>query len=147
MKDRLKEVILILCDGNKSKFGREIGVSPGNVSDWLAGRSEPTAKILRRIYNKFHINPSWLISGTGEMSDILPLSNDEMPQITNRSQINDYSTKYNKRKNDLNYDIVFRNLPENDQVGLVFRVIYEWSFNNKQLLYNTLALLLKKQEE
>lgn len=81
------------------------------------------------------------------MSDILPLSNDEMPQITNRSQINDYSTKYNKRKNDLNYDIVFRNLPENDQVGLVFRVIYEWSFNNKQLLYNTLALLLKKQEE
>jgi len=52
---------------SKKKFAQTIGISTGNLSDWLKGRSEPSSETLSRIYENYKdLNPKWLLSGKGE---------------------------------------------------------------------------------
>lgn len=51
----------------KKDFAEIIDISTGNLSDWLRGRTEPSAKMLARIHEKFKVNLNWLIAGKGEM--------------------------------------------------------------------------------
>jgi len=64
MKNRIKKIIE-LSGLNTKEFSKSIGASAGNVGDWLAGRSEPSSKMLRRIYEKYQINLLWLLTGIG----------------------------------------------------------------------------------
>jgi transcriptional regulator with XRE-family HTH domain len=66
MKDRLAELIGEL-GVLKKDFAQEIDVSTGNLSDWLAGKTEPSAKALARIYEKYKVNLNWLVAGAGTM--------------------------------------------------------------------------------
>lgn len=45
----------------KKDFAKEIGVSPSRVSDYLAGRSEPTLKIARMICKVLNIPPAVIL--------------------------------------------------------------------------------------
>ncbi len=45
----------------KKEFAREIGVSQSRVSDYLAGRSEPSLKIARLICEVLNIPPATLL--------------------------------------------------------------------------------------
>lgn len=51
----------------KKDFAESIDISTGNLSDWLRGRTEPSAKMLSRIHEKFKVNLNWLIAGKGEI--------------------------------------------------------------------------------
>ena len=66
MKERLSESIRLLSL-NKTKFAKEIGVSSGNLTDWIKGRTKPTAEVLVRIHEKFNININWLLTGKGDI--------------------------------------------------------------------------------
>lgn len=65
--ERLLSIIKKL-DKKKSEFAKEINVSPGNLSDWLSGRSQPDGIILIRLNEKFGINIDWLMTGKGELT-------------------------------------------------------------------------------
>ena len=66
MKIRLSEIIE-KTGVLKKEFAEKIGVSTGNLSDWLKGRSEPSAKVLTRICELYHVNINWLLTGKGDM--------------------------------------------------------------------------------
>lgn len=65
--DRLRQVIKY-TGKKKSDFAKALNVSPGNLSDWLSGRSQPDGLILIRINEIFGIDLNWMISGEGEMT-------------------------------------------------------------------------------
>lgn len=54
---------------NKKEFAYSVGVSPGNVSDWLGEKrnSNPSLETLIRISEKFSVNLNWLLIGEGNM--------------------------------------------------------------------------------
>ncbi len=66
MKERLAQLIEEL-GLLKKDFAESIGVSTGNLSDWLSGKTEPSAKPLSRISETYKVNLNWLIVGNGSM--------------------------------------------------------------------------------
>lgn len=66
MKERLAELIQELGIIKKD-FAESIGVSTGNLSDWLSGKTEPSAKPLARISETYKVNLNWLVAGNGPM--------------------------------------------------------------------------------
>jgi len=54
---------------NKKAFALAVGVSPGNVSDWLGDKrnSSPSLETLIRISETFSVNLNWLLIGKGQM--------------------------------------------------------------------------------
>lgn len=61
---------------NKSTFARSLGVSPGNLSDWLSGRSQPDGMILIRIHEIYGIDLDWLTHGQGNVASQKSAKND-----------------------------------------------------------------------
>jgi len=66
MKERLAELIQELGI-LKKEFADNIGVSTGNLSDWLSGKTEPSAKPISRISEIYKVNLNWLVAGNGPM--------------------------------------------------------------------------------
>lgn len=66
MNDRIKQIIE--KSGLKQKeFAERLGVSPGSVSNWIAGASAPTAAARASICSTFGVRREWLETGAGEM--------------------------------------------------------------------------------
>jgi len=84
MKERLAELIAELGILKKD-FAESIGVSTGNLSDWLSGKTEPSAKPLSRISEKYKVNLNWLVTGKG-------------PMFLDHSTISDRHAAYGNRK-------------------------------------------------
>ena len=62
--ERIECIINSLCDGNKSRFAKLIGVKPQTVNTWL---TRDTFDI-ERVYSCCGaLNPHWLLTGEGEM--------------------------------------------------------------------------------
>jgi transcriptional regulator with XRE-family HTH domain len=66
MRERLAELIKELGILKKD-FADNIGVSTGNLADWLNGKTEPSAKALSRIFETYRVNLNWLVAGNGPM--------------------------------------------------------------------------------
>ena len=64
--NRLKEAVSSL-NINQTEFARQIGISPGNISDLIKGRVKPSSDTLAQIFNRYHINIAWLLTGKGSM--------------------------------------------------------------------------------
>ncbi len=144
MKERIIHIINTMFGKHKSKFAKSLSISPGNVGDWVSGRSEPTAKLILRMHKIHNINPTWLITGKGPIlsTDTAAVSENISPAI---DTINDVSGTYIRQAENINYDDLFRNLEEKEQVRLVFKVMYDWSIESKQLLQKTLEALLEQK--
>ena len=52
---------------NQKEFGDILGVSQRAVSNWESGRNEPSIEVLNSISTKWAVNPTWLLTGKGEM--------------------------------------------------------------------------------
>ena len=66
ISDRLQKVYQALSI-NQTNFAKEVGISPGNISEMMRGRSKPSADVLIKMYNTYKINISWLLTGAGSM--------------------------------------------------------------------------------
>ena len=62
--ERIECIINALCDGNKSKFARVLGVKPQTINTWL---TRDTFDIERVYSCCTQLNPHWLLTGEGEM--------------------------------------------------------------------------------
>ena len=63
---RIKELIKAIGYSQR-QFAKELGVSPTTISDYIAGRANPSPKVIKLIEQKFNVNPEWLREGKGEM--------------------------------------------------------------------------------
>ena len=62
--ERIECIINALCDGNKSRFAKLLGVKPQTVNTWL---TRDTFDI-ERVYSCCGaLNPHWLLTGEGDM--------------------------------------------------------------------------------
>lgn len=63
-KEMLEAIISHYANGNKSKMARILGITPQSISTWLARNTFDN----ELIYSKCEcINPSWLLTGHGDM--------------------------------------------------------------------------------
>lgn len=53
--------------GARTRFAEKIGVSKGNVSDWLNETTRPGRKIQEKICQLYGVSPAWLSVGSGPM--------------------------------------------------------------------------------
>lgn len=64
-KDRLLLLIAERADGNKTKFAEMLGVTPGNINNWINLDYLPAFEHLANMYAKFNVNINWLLLGEG----------------------------------------------------------------------------------
>jgi len=64
--NRIKEIRTAL-HLNQKEFGELLGVNQRTVSNWETNRNEPSIEILSKITSLWGINPTWLLTGEGEM--------------------------------------------------------------------------------
>lgn len=62
--ERIECIINSLCDGNKSRFAKLLGVKPQTINTWL---TRNTFDIERVYCCCGALNPHWLLTGEGEM--------------------------------------------------------------------------------
>ncbi len=68
VSERIKFLVTSREKGNKSAFGRTIGVTPQAVADILETKGGPSFPVLQKILKAYpDINSEWLIFGEGEM--------------------------------------------------------------------------------
>lgn len=56
------------CNLNQTAFARQLGVSPGFVSDVVRGKKRPGAEFLFSVRKTFGISIDWLLSGEGTLT-------------------------------------------------------------------------------
>ena len=63
-RERLEALINYYSEGNKSMFGRLIGLQPSSITNWIRRDTLD----FELIYSKCaYLNPHWLLTGEGEM--------------------------------------------------------------------------------
>ena len=71
---------------NKSDLAKKIGISSGNFSDWVSGRSNPSTKKIVSIADYFNVSLDWLL----ERDTRFPVSNPEyFNLVTTYSKLDD----------------------------------------------------------
>lgn len=63
-KSMLEALISHFTNGNKAQFSKLLGVSPQTISAWIARNTFDSELIYAKCR---HINPSWLLTGQGDM--------------------------------------------------------------------------------
>lgn len=56
------------CKVNQTEFSRQLGASPGFISDVVRGRKKPGAEFLFAMRKKFGISIDWLLTGEGTLA-------------------------------------------------------------------------------
>lgn len=64
---RIKELIQAL-EMTQVEFAKEFGLTKSGISEIVAGRTKSLPHSVQiRLYKEFNINPTWLLTGEGEM--------------------------------------------------------------------------------
>ena len=71
--DRIKEV-MDEHGLNQAAFAGRLGINQSNVSQWMSGRTKPSAQTITQICEAFGVNPEWLKEGIGDKDGRSPLS-------------------------------------------------------------------------
>ena len=65
--DRINYIIETYYDNTPSRFARAIDVAATVIQSYTKRRSKPSYDILYKICTNAHINPEWLILGSGDI--------------------------------------------------------------------------------
>ncbi len=85
---RIALIIDTKCNGNKSAFAREVGVTPSYAAQLYASQREPSDRTIKDICRIFGVNEIWLRTGVGE--PFTPLSrSEELAAIFERMEVGD----------------------------------------------------------
>ena len=85
---RIALIIDTKCNGNKSAFAREVGITPSYAAQLYASQREPSDRTIKDICRIFGVNEIWLRSGVGE--PFTPLSrSEELAAIFERMEVGD----------------------------------------------------------
>jgi transcriptional regulator with XRE-family HTH domain len=97
MNYRFKEIIAAIGLKNK-ELARELGITPAAVSDIVNGRVKNiSGSLLILLQLKFNINPDWLLTGEGDMSNTPSDVKDGKVNYTSITDINEITrTKWFK---------------------------------------------------
>lgn len=71
---RLQRLINYYCSGNKSQFAQKIGITPQNLSNWIAKKFIDYDRIFTNCEN---LSAKWLLTGEGEMLESAPKKSSE----------------------------------------------------------------------
>ena len=65
--DRINYIIEAFYDNTPARFARAIDVAATVIQSYTKRRSKPSYDILHKICTNAHINPEWLILGSGDI--------------------------------------------------------------------------------
>lgn len=67
MRDRIIKLLKIL-NLTQKEFAGQIGITPGGFNDYIRGRAKDlSSNIIKNIVEKYGVNPTWLLTGEGNM--------------------------------------------------------------------------------
>ena len=143
--ERIRYLRLIL-KLTQAEFAKALDIKQQRLSNYEKGDRRIPNDILERLSKTWNVNINWLLTGIGEPVDtIMAHHHSQAKQITDtgasyisRSLSESTGSSLDKSQAEL----WFENLPESEQIGLVFKVIYRWSRDGKMLLRKTLDALL-----
>ena len=53
---------------NKSQFSQRIGMKPQTYNNFIGVQgSKPNIELIYGLFNVYHVNPNWLLNGTGSI--------------------------------------------------------------------------------
>lgn len=94
--NRITDILNIIFNGNKSKFGDSIGLDESRIrsytKDNIEERSMPSADFIALVIEKIDINPEWLLLGIGEMKKNIS-SQFELNNINIAENYSEYAIK------------------------------------------------------
>lgn len=88
INERIAFLVDNRCNGNKSAFAREIGITPAYAAQLYSSQRDPSDRTISDICRVFGVDPVWLRTGEGE--PFTPLSRaEELAEIFAEVQIGD----------------------------------------------------------
>jgi transcriptional regulator with XRE-family HTH domain len=101
IKNRIKE-ILKESALRQIEFAKSIGISQGSLNELINKDRLPSAETIIALKNEYNINPTWLLTGEGEM--YLPEKKQSSSDIVigNNIIIKDTNIEINKNTTDVN---------------------------------------------
>lgn len=101
---KIKELINVKFNGNKSSFARKLGISEGNVRGYVAN-IEPKYSFFARLFRALpEISHEWLFCGKGEMikqDKIIPHLHQEIKENNNTQVTGDVSMNDAKKNEEI----------------------------------------------
>lgn len=68
INEKFKQIIALLYGGNKRSFANTVGVSPTVIENVVGTRQgKPSFDVLEKVCANANINPTWLLTGEGDM--------------------------------------------------------------------------------
>jgi len=91
MISRIKQILSVKAQNNKSKFARDLRMNIRTVTQYVEGESKPSADFLTNILSAYtDISAEWLMRGEGEM--------------TNAQIVKDYTQVFNPKYTEKNIE-------------------------------------------
>jgi hypothetical protein len=67
LKERIRDIINLRCNGSNKTFASLLGINVSTIQKWDDDHA-PNGDILLRIYEKFNVDTTWLLTGKGDIS-------------------------------------------------------------------------------
>lgn len=67
VSNRIARIIDEKCAGNRSKFARQVNITPAYAAQIYSGERTPSDRTISDICREFRVNENWLRTGEGQM--------------------------------------------------------------------------------
>jgi len=140
---------------NQEEFAVNIDCTQRQISSYENNVVPIPQKVLQLLLKTYKIDINWLVTGKGNMfvsvepedcqddysSNSATPERYQTPKDRPRLSVSDRKARY------FNLESRFQELSEHDQVGLVFKVLYEWDIKSLKLLKTTIEELIKMRSQ
>lgn len=82
--ERINQLISEYCDGSQQRFSEMTGINKGSISQYCNGKNTPSNLTAKKIADRFHLNPAWVMGFDVPMVDDRIPGPDNLPNVLDK---------------------------------------------------------------